>query len=269
MILQQIFKGESEIINSISEKYFSDFKEIVDTRLNIKGMRRFLFGTFLVTCFMVGIPLLNIANSEDWKTIGWSQISDFWKLFFCFELVLASFQILILLFCWKENNFNQKILSILIIIYGYKMSIDPYVFISYAAMDRGGFENIKIYLLFILLLGLLLHFIFLYSWISKLKKGGFSLNGNKDTKKASNSFKFLFPIIFVILTFSVLLIRRIPEFEIVILVIGSIIILIGMAYAVCEFIIAAFCIFRFPSFSVNPPQKKQAFINKKRKKSKR
>lgn len=47
----------------LSEKYFSDFKGLINTRLNIKGMRRFIFGTFLVTCFMAGIPLLNIVNS--------------------------------------------------------------------------------------------------------------------------------------------------------------------------------------------------------------
>lgn len=259
-------------MNNISEKYFSDFKGLINTRFNIKGMRRFIFGTFLVTCFMVGIPLLNIVNSEEWKTVGWGEISLFWQLVFYFELVLSFFQILIFLIFWKENNISQKVLSIAIIIYGYKMTIDPFVFISYAAMDRGVYENVKLYLIAILVLGLLLHLIFLSRWISKLKKGAFSLNGHDSTKKSSNSLKILFPIIFAIVGFSFLLIRKIPEFENVILIIGSIIILIGIGYAVCEFIIVAYCIFRFPSFAVNPPsQKKSQYISPKnqRKRKKR
>lgn len=256
----------------LSEKYFSDFKGLINTRLNIKGMRRFIFGTFLVTCFMAGIPLLNIVNSEEWITVGWGEISFFWQMVFCFELVLSFFQILIFLIFWKDNNISQKIISISIIIYGYKMTIDPFVFISYAAMDRGVYETVKLYLIAILILGLLVHLIFLSRWISKLKKGAFSLNGDDSTKKSSNSLKILFPIIFAIVAFSFLLIRKIPEFENVILIIGAIIILIGIGYAICEFIIVAYCIFRFPSFAVNPPkQNKSQYVTPKnqRKKKKR
>ncbi|MGG0656633.1 hypothetical protein [Rummeliibacillus pycnus] len=209
------------------------------------------------------------------NTISWEQLTPFFQNVFKIEGVLLILQLLILLFCFLENNFTQKILSVSIVTYAYKMAIDPFVFISYIAMDRGAYENVKFYLAVILLIGLILHCIFLYHWIRKIKRGEYALNTSIKSQSNNSNKKFvLFPIVFAFVIFSFLLIRNIPGSDNIIYLIVAIVLLICLAYAVCEFIFVSYCIFRFPSFAVNPPQKKQQYVNhknlrKKKKKNKR
>ncbi|MED3651514.1 hypothetical protein [Heyndrickxia sporothermodurans] len=253
-------------MNRLDEKYFADFKGITEGRLDNDRMLVFNIGTFLYSCVLIGIPILAIFF---WNSVGWNQLSPFWQgLFYC-EGVLLVLQLFILLVCHRETNLNQKILSLSMVIYGYKMTIDPFVFLGFSALDVGVYEDVKIYLLVILLLGLLLHCIFLYIWIRNIKKGKYALHYNKETKKSRGMKYVIIPIIFAMVTFSILLIRQLPGSETTIILIVAIVLLFVIAYAICEFIIVAYCVLRFPSFSINPPPKQQYVKKKKRRKKKR
>lgn len=252
---------KDETMNRLDEKYFADFKDITEGRLDNSGMFVFNIGTFLFSCVMIGVPIIFIFN---WSSVGWDQLSPFWQSIFYCEGVLMVLQLLILLVCHRETNLNQKILSLSMVIYGYKMVIDPFVLIAFFTMDRGVYENIKIYLFAILLLGLLLHCIFLYRWIRNIKKGEYSLHRNNETKKSRSMKYVVIPIIFVMVIFSFVLIRKIPGSDITIAIIIATVLLLCVAYAICEFIIVAYCVLLFPSFSVNQP-KKQQYVKKKKK----
>lgn len=256
-------------MNHLDEKYFTDFKYIAKNRLDNGGMYVFNIGTLIYSVIMIGIPYLVMKT---WGTIGWEQLTPFLQNVFKMEGILITLQLFILLFCFKVNNVNQRILSISIVVYAYKMTIDPFVALAYNTMDSGVYDIVKYYLAAILILGLLIHFVFLYHWIRKIKKGKYStsIRIESQTKRKKNF--LLFSAIFILVVFSFLLMRSFNNYNDIILLLVALVILISIAYAVCEFIIVAYCIFRFPSFAVNPsPQKKSQYVNPKnrRKKKKR
>lgn len=262
-------------MNHLSEKYFVGLKYIAEERLNNGGMYVFNIGTFIYSGATIGIPYLNIIKSDKWGTVGWNDLTPFIQNIFKVEGILIILQLFILLFCLMENNITQKILSISMVVYTYKMAFDPFISISYMSMDGGVYEYVKFYLGGIVILGLILHFIFLYHWVKNIKNGEYSINIriNQETNQKKKYGSFL--VIFLIVIFSGVLMRRLPEYGDIFFLVIAIVLLIILAYAICEFIIVAYCVFRFPSFSFNPPpQKKSPYVNpknhrKKKKKNKR
>ena len=272
MQYQNGLNKKGEIMNKLGVKYFESFKYLTEGRLNNGGMYVFNIGTFIYLGAVIGVPYLNIVKSDKWGTVGWDELTPFIQNVFKVEGLLFVLQLLILVFCFMENNITQKILSVSMVIYTYKMAVDPFIFLSYSSMDGGVYEHVKFYLGGIVILGLILHLIFLYHWVRKIKSGEYALNIRTDQvtnppKKYSRFF-----VILTIVIFSGVLIRNFPDSGDILLLVVAIVMLITLSYAVCEFIFVAYCIFRFPSFAVNPPpQKKSQYVNPKneRKKKKR
>ncbi|MEK5522300.1 hypothetical protein B5V89_10255 [Heyndrickxia sporothermodurans] len=253
-------------MNFFSEKNFAGLKRIIGGRSNdFDDMYMFHLGTLIYTIFVLGLPYYAVFN---WNAVGWSNFSSFWKGVAFSEGGLFVCQILLLLFCHKKNNINQKILSFSKVIYGYKIIIDPFVFISISAMDRGVFENIEAFLLTLFLLGILLHFVLLYRLIFYIKKGMYSLS-DKEIKKEKGSLVLIIPIFLAMVVCSILLLTRYADFDIIFFLIAAIALFFYTGNAVCDYIMDAYCILRFPSFAVNPPPKQQYVKKKKRRKKKR
>ena len=256
-------------MRKLTEKEFGLIKEeVLNGRLTTRGMRRYLVGTFAYSAFLVGLAFA-IANAN---TVGWDTLSNGWHVLFYVQGILLSFHLLIILFCWWSNNaFNQKVLSIAVVVISYKIAFDPYLTILMFSKDRRIFDTFAPWILMIIVGALILHVFFLIKWIRNLKEGVF----NKDSSKKSAKSKFiiLMPILFLLVTFSGVIFKSglLGESELIVILFIIVIGTICFLYAVCELIIACYCIFRFPSFSENAPKNVQHVNNglKKNKKKNR
>ena len=234
-------------MNKLSEESFSAIKgELQDGRLTMSGMWGYLMGLFFLSGIFVGISFA-VANAN---TVGWDTLSTGWHRTYYIEAVLFGLHLFLLLFCWWNNVFSQKLLSIGMVIFTYKAALDPYLMVLMFSKDRGMYESYIPFVLVILVSGLILHIIVLIKWINSLRpKGG--KKGKANVKKDSK-YLILFPVIFVLTTLTTLVIKNdlLGDYEIVFMALLATLLYLGLLIGACEFIIAAYCVFRYPSFSV-------------------
>ncbi|WP_172372761.1 hypothetical protein [Sporosarcina jiandibaonis] len=255
-------------MRKLTEKDFVLIKEeVLKGRLTIQGMRRFLLGTFAFSVFLVGLAFA-VANAN---TVGWDTLSNGWHALFYVQGILLSLHLLIILLCWSYSAFNQKVLSVSVVVITYKVAFDPYLTILMFSKDRGIFDSFAPWILMIIVGALILHVFFLVKWMRDLKAGVF--NNSKSKKLAKSRFIILMPILFLLVAFTGGIFKSgiLGDSELLIILFIFVILTICLLYAVCELIIACYCIFRFPSFSVNAPKRKnvQHANNKKNKKKKK
>ncbi|PTY82356.1 hypothetical protein B5V90_20245, partial [Heyndrickxia sporothermodurans] len=110
----------------------------------------------------------------------------------------------------------------------------------------------------------------LIKWIKDLspKKERNKDTNSKDKKKTK--IKVWLPVLLVLVALSSIIVKNnlLGDFELMYGLFIFTVLYIALLIGVCEFIIAAYCIFRFPSFSVNPPPK-QLYVKGKKRKRKR
>ncbi|MBL5794250.1 hypothetical protein HV433_17395 [Bacillus sporothermodurans] len=231
--------------------------------MSMPRMRNHLLILLVVSGFFVGLSFI-VANAN---TIGWDQLSLGWHILYYIEAILFAIQILIILFCRGNNPFNQKVLIVGTVIFLYKMAFDPYLMMFMFFKDRGVYDSYAIVVYIILILGFLLHIFVLLKLINGLKKN----NADSFEKTKRSKFRIWLPVLFFLVLLSGLLIKTglLGDFELMFGVILVTVIYLATLIGVCEFIIAAYCIFRFPSFSVNAPPKQQYVNKKKRRKRKK
>ncbi|PTY74065.1 hypothetical protein B5V88_16370 [Heyndrickxia sporothermodurans] len=254
-------------MRQLTEKDFIDYKDtILKGRLRISGMRSYLFGLLAFSGIAVGVSY-SVANAN---TIGWNNLSAGWHTIFFIEAVLFAIHALILLLCWANNSFNQKILSLAVVLLTYKTAFDPFLAMSMFFKDRGVFDSYMPFTLLIIGIGLIIHVIVLIKWIKDLspKKERNKDTNSKDKKKTK--IKVWLPVLLVLVALSSIIVKNnlLGDFELMYGLFIFTVLYIALLIGVCEFIIAAYCIFRFPSFSVNPPPK-QLYVKGKKRKRKR
>ena len=240
-------------MRKLTEKDFGLIKEeVLKGRLTTRGMRRFLLGAFAFSAFLVGLAFA-VANAN---TVGWDTLSNGWHVLYYVQGILLSLHLLIILFCWSNNAFNQKVLSVAVVVITYKTAFDPYLTILMFSKDRGVFDAFAPWILIIIVGALILHVFFIIKWIRNLMEGEFNKNSSK--KSAKSRFTILLPILFLLVTFTGVIFKSglLGESELLVFLFIIVILTICFLYAVCELIIACYCIFRFPSFSVNAPKRK-------------
>src|SRR5699024_6212458 len=135
-------------------------KELQDGRFTISGMRFFLIGAFVFSIIMVGIALFWAINSPYWENM---------KTLFFIEAILLGIQLLILLCCFTRNNIVQFILSFSMIIFAYKMVLDPFILLFLMLL---GYEVYDVYApitYFLLGLGFVLHIYLMINEFRRLK----------------------------------------------------------------------------------------------------
>lgn len=239
--------------------------ELQKGRLTIPGMIVYLIGVLLYSGCTVGISLFAATAN----TVGWKSLSSAWHTIYYIEAILFAINILVLLLCWKINNINQKILVIAVVLFTYKTVLDQYIAILMFSKDRGLYHLYAPLVLIIITIGFLIQIIILRNWIKGIKSKNKLGNNRKKVKK-----KLLFPIVFLfaIIVGTMFNNDLFVDKEIMFIFVVMSVVHIAMLIGQCEFIIAAYCVFRFPSFAVNPPpQKKSQFVNPRneRKKKKR
>ena len=230
-------------MNKLSQENFSAIKsEIQDGRLTMSGMRGYLIGIFLASGIFVGISFA-VANAN---TIGWDTLSSGWHKIYYIEAVLFGVHLLLILLCWGNNPFNQKLLSIGMVILTYKAALDPFLMVIMFSKDEGKFESLLPVIVVILVSGLILHITVLVKWINNLKQK------EKKSKEKESKVFFLVPIVVILTTLTTIVTKNgmLGDFDLLFGLFIVTVIYLGLLIAAVEFLIAMYCIFRFPSFSV-------------------
>ena len=234
-------------MGKLSEESFSAIKgELKDGRLTMSGMRVYLIGLLAFSGIMVGISLA-VANAN---TIGWDTLSTGWHWIYYVEAVLFGFHLLVLLLCWSNNAFSQKLLSIGMVLLTYKAALDPFLMVLMFSKDEGKYHLYLPIILIILVSGLIIHIVVLVKLINSLrpKKG----HERKQHVEKDSKFFILIPVILLLTALTTLVIKNgiLGDYELVFGVFIVTIVYLGLLIGACEFVIAMYCIFRFPSFSI-------------------
>lgn len=107
----------------------------------------------VVSLIFVGISSMAVFAST--TNIGWEGLSPFWQGVFIAEAILFSIQLLLCFFTVKANNITQFILLVSYFIYSIKLGFDLFLTIIIFSMDRYIYDDIKILVLFTVLLGVI------------------------------------------------------------------------------------------------------------------
>ena len=233
-------------MGKLSEESFSAIKgELIDGRLTMSGIRSYLVGLFVLSGIVVGVSLA-VANAN---TIGWNTLSPGWHRIYYVEAILFGFHLLLILLWWN-NSFSQKLLSFGMVLLTFKAALDPFLVIVMFSKDEGKYYLYMPLILIILVSGLILHIVVLVKWLNSLKlenKKIEKVNSKKDTK-----YLMLFPLIFLLTAITTMIIKNglLGDYELLFILFFVAILYFGLLIAAVEFLIAMYCIFKFPSFWV-------------------
>ena len=241
----------------LKEQDFRDIKDtILDGRLNQSSILTFLIGILVFTGGAIGIALF-VANAN---TIGWDTLSDTWHFIFYVEAVLFSIHILLILLGFINNHVIHRLLIIMMVLFSYKLVIDPFIAMLMFAKDVDAYETYLPPVISILVIGFLLHFVLVFKKFYDIRQEN---NQNQSEKKSKVNWVIIF--FFVVLTGLLLnsgvLGANDMTFGLVLFTALLIVMLIGAV----EFVVAAYCVIRFPSFLDSSSKKVQMQKKKKRK----
>lgn len=253
-------------MRKLTEKHFAvEKEEILNGRLSMPNALIFLCGIFVYSGAHLGFSFA-AANAN---TVGWDTLSPTWHLIFYIEGFLLGFLLLILILCWRITNFNQKVLSVAVVIFTYNAGLIQYLTMVMLSKDRGMYESYIPLIVFILISGLIIHIIVLRQWIKNMGKRNLEAKPKRRISKTGS----IIPVIFLLVIIAGIIMKNglLDEYELMFGMFIFTVVYFGMLIGVCEFIIACYCIFRFPSFSVNAPKRKnvQHTNNKKNRKKNR
>ena len=251
----------------LTERDCVDIKdEVLEGRLTVGGMWVFLVCSFIISSIVVGVSYA-VSNAN---TVGWDTLSQGWHMIFFVEVILFILHIIILISCWANKPFNQKILSVSAVVCAYRIAFEPYFLLLMFSKDGGTYEFYYPIVLVVIICALTFHVVVFRGWIKSLK----TTESNPGIFDKFYLLKFFFPlpVLFFLVTAIGSLVRNgtFGDHELTFLLFLNLIVTFGLMVAVCEFIIASYCIFRFPSFSVNAPKlKKKQYVKQSKSKKKK
>ncbi len=233
-------------MSKLTEKNFIDIRdEIKNGRLSPASIRGGLGVFMFFSLLAVGIAYM-AANASN-SVIGWENLSGFWKSVFILEAILFIIQLAIIILIHGKNNWTQIVLTISYVFYTYKMALDPFVAMSMFAKDRGVYE---IFAPFIIILGFLLHLFLVLRSFKGIKK-----ERDKANEKRGNQLYVFIPVLFLLVSVTGYIIKNdlLGENDVLAGMGIFTFLFIALLIGAVEFVKAAYCVIRFPSFRVNPP----------------
>ena len=244
-------------MSQLTEKDFLDIKdEIKDGRLSPDSIRFYLFAFMFFSGLAVGIAFAATSTSD--SLIGWENLSVFWQTIFKLQAVLFLFQLVLIFLVRGKSNWAQILLNISYVFYAYKMVLDPFITMSMFAKDRGEYETFAPIILIIIIVGFIFHLFLVRREFTSLKEEK-EKKKNKKKKKSGSLLLYAFiPILIMLVAITGYIVKNellgdngllfgmgIFTFLYIAVMIGAV-----------EFVMAAYCVVRFPSFRVNPPPRK-------------
>lgn len=148
-------------------------------------------------CFfsLLAMGIAYMAANASNSVIGWENLSGFWKSVFILEAILFIIQLAIIILIHGKNNWTQIVLTISYVFYTYKMALDPFVAMSMFAKDRGVYEIFAPLIIFIIILGFLLHLFLVWRSFKGIKK-----ERDKSNEKRGNQLYVFIPVLFLLVS---------------------------------------------------------------------
>ncbi|MEI3604946.1 hypothetical protein SPD48_04520 [Pseudogracilibacillus sp. SE30717A] len=148
-------------------------------------------------CFfsLLAMGIAYMAANASNSVIGWENLSGFWKSVFILEAILFIIQLAIIILIHGKNNWTQIVLTISYVFYTYKMALDPFVAMSMFAKDRGVYEIFAPLIIFIIILGFLLHLFLVWRSFKGIKK-----ERDKANEKRGNQLYVFIPVLFLLVS---------------------------------------------------------------------
>ena len=182
-------------MNKLTEKDCAKLRdEVLYGRLTMSGMRKYLFAAFVVSGLFVGVSYA-IANAN---TVGWNTLADGWHKLYYVEAILLIIHFLVIALLRRNSALNQKVLSLSVVVFTYKLMLDQYLVLLMFSKDRGTFDSFITPILWTFVIGLVFHVIVLTVWIKILKKD------KSNARNSGTSTKVIIglstPVIFFLVT---------------------------------------------------------------------
>ena len=247
-------------MTTLLEQDFDDIKYTVQKgRLALDNIFIFFIGVLVFSGAAIGVAYY-AANAN---TIGWDTLSEAWHSIFYVEAALFVVHILVILLSFLKSKFIHKFSIIMMVFFSYKMVVDPFVLILMVAKDRGTYDIYLPLVFQIISLGFLLHFTLVIKMLYELKQ---EKRERKRTTKNS-TIKWAIPIIFLLVVLTGIIIDSgvLGDNDLSFLLILSTALLLTILIGAVEFVLAAYCVIRFPSFLDSSSKKVQIQKKKKRK----
>lgn len=127
--------------------------QIQKGRLTLENVRSLLIGLLLYSLFVVGFSYWGVHQD----TIGWNSLSEWWTIAFYLEAVLFALQILLILLSFINTGFMHKVVMLGAVLFLYKAALDPFMALFAYYKDRGIAEVYQYPVIFILILGAVIH----------------------------------------------------------------------------------------------------------------
>ena len=243
-------------MKKLTEDDFQNVKEDLKHGRISPDMIRFGLGAFMLfSAIAVGVAYMGVAASN--TTIGWGNLSVFWRTIFKLEAIMFIIQLILIIFMKGKSNWSQILLNVSYVVYTYKLVLDPFVAIAVFAMDRDEYEIYAPIILMIIILGLILELYLIRRLFKKLKTSEIGEKKNEETKDRAY-LVYMIPMFFLLTSITGYVISHglLGEMDILAMIGICTLLLILILIGTIEFVIGAYCVIRFPSFRVNPPTEK-------------
>lgn len=240
----------------LTEKDFIDIRDEINNGRLAPGNMRVGLGTFMFfSALAIGVAFAVAASAS--SVIGWENLSGFWQTVFKLQLILFLVQIILMFFVRGKSGWSHILLSISYVFYTYKMVLDVYVTFSMFAMNDGVYEKFAPLILIVIIGGFAFHFYLVYRSLKNRKAE--EVKDNEKVKSSRLTFVSLSIIFFLVsITGYIFKNEILGEYEILFGLGICTFLFVAVLIGAVEFVKAAYCVIRFPSFRVNnPPSKKK------------
>lgn len=251
-------------MSKLTEQDFMYMKEeLSHGRLSPGGMNIFLIGALIFSLITVGIGYFVVT--ADNTVIGWTNLSPFWQSVFKVQPMFIGLHILIILLSMMKNNIGQLILAIGMVLFSYKMVLDPFIMLSMFHINDGVYEDYAPIIIFIIGLGIVLHLFLVRKEFSDRKVE----KQKKRPKQAKMSIYFVGFLFFLVSVTGYAVSNNLfGDFESLFFLTVVSVVYFAVLIGAVEFVMGLYCLIRFPSFRMNTPEQIHHSAKKKRHKRK-
>lgn len=218
------------------------YKELVQEggRLSPSLMSIYLIGIFIYSALSIGIAYA-AANAN---TVGWHSLERGWQIVFYVQVVLFIFHFISILISFTKANVFRKLTSIAMVLFTYKTVLDQYIAMFMFFKDKGVYDQYAPYTFFIIICGFIFHLFVLRGWIRKE-----SNTHGRFLKKTKNEGRYRsLSLIFILGTLVTIILRNgfWASLELLMGLTIFTVVYILLLIGVCEFIVVAYLMFKYP-----------------------
>ena len=240
------------MLNKCKEEDFYQIKSVSLGRLNVADLHAFFWAVFVFCAAMTGFSLFGISAGE-------LEITTFLALMIPTSLIFLLLQFLFTIFfsIKKVAYYFQKFQSLLLSLFGLKLSIDMYQAFYVYSEAAVAPDYIKKIGLFFLIGGIVFLMLSSYRAIQRVKQGELRKEGKGLYNFKNSKGMVSVPIIFSFTILSGAAGKYFSEIwtdmTVLVILLIAVVLQYSIALALPEFFLLTYCKFRFESFKVKRP----------------